>query len=755
MRTYARGQTSAAIVHLIVIILSAVGITKLTSSVDTRMYFSGENERYAALLEFENKYIQTNSVVAILRHGGVSLGDRRFATIVSEFHEAAEQLPRILRVDSVHNYPFISAQADTISVLPFLSEVCQVANCVELDDILTQPGVVNRLLSPDTRTVAIHMAFSLPVASPHAISNVTKDVRTLAQQFRSTHPALQVEFVGSVTQMDAFREASRRETFRMIGIALIVIFVLLVTLYREVSLALFLMGLAIVGALAAMGTAGWLGMRLNTSTTAAPIIIMLLVIASSVHVTSAFKAYASGPNATDVRDAMTSALKTNLKPVCLVALTTAIGLISMNFADAPPLNELGNLVCVGFLYGLVCLYTLAPLYARSRSKGKVVRSIRLERLFLWLHEKAEVPTFTLSVAIAGLSIAGLGSLTIDEDFVNYFSTDYEFRRGADFASKHLAGPKVLQLDISSGENGRIESTTYQTFLRNFAAALRRQEGIAAVYSISDVVDHLASAFNVNSDELNDDQVGQLLLAYEMSLGKGQDLSEYIDVDRSSTRLTAILYSVTSQDIIDLDAKIRDWFDTSAPAGYSISVTGINVPVAYMAIENVKTMAQAVGISVVLMSLIVGIAYRSVYLIPLAALAIAVPVAMGFGMWGWLFGTIGLAASVVLAIVIGIVIDDAIHMIGRFHQSLLDGHSKADALNSALRNVGSAITTTSVALTTGFLVLATSGFEVNRALGLCAALVFACALLFDMLILPTLLKLALPKKLLPAKRSIAR
>ena len=58
--------------------------------------------------------------------------------------------------------------------------------------------------------------------------------------------------------------------------------------------------------------------------------------------------------------------------------------------------------------------------------------------------------------------------------------------------------------------------------------------MASVYALSDIVDHLASTFNVTSDELNDDQIGQLLFAYEMSLGKGQDLSEYVDVDRSST-----------------------------------------------------------------------------------------------------------------------------------------------------------------------------------------------------------------------------
>ena len=42
--------------------------------------------------------------------------------------------------------------------------------------------------------------------------------------------------------------------------------------------------------------------------------------------------------------------------------------------------------------------------------------------------------------------------------------------------------------------------------------------------------------------------------------------------------------------------------------------------------------------------------------------------MGFGLWGWIVVNIGLAASVIAAVTIGIVVDDAIHIIYRSQHS---------------------------------------------------------------------------------------
>ena len=46
-------------------------------------------------------------------------------------------------------------------------------------------------------------------------------------------------------------------------------------------------------------------------------------------------------------DAMTESLRINLAPVFLTSLTTAIGFMSLNFSDAPPFRDLGNMAAMG------------------------------------------------------------------------------------------------------------------------------------------------------------------------------------------------------------------------------------------------------------------------------------------------------------------------------------------------------------------------------------------------------------------------
>jgi predicted RND superfamily exporter protein len=239
--------------------------------------------------------------------------------------------------------------------------------------------------------------------------------------------------------------------------------------------------------------------------------------------------------------------------------------------------------------------------------------------------------------------------------------------------------------------------------------------------------------------ITDESAGQLLFAYELSLGKGQDLGEYLDVSRGSSRVSVLLGSTTSQDIVTLDDQIHEYFAELAPRGYRISVTGINVPVAYMAIDNIRAMARGLIPSIFLMAALVAIFYRRVRLFLVALVSVTLPVMMGLGIWGWTAGSIGLSASVVLAIAGGIVVDDAIHLISRYLALREDASLSAmEALAATMREVGLGITLTSVAITVGFLLLSISGFEINRVLGICTALILMCSLWIDVTVIPWML-----------------
>ena len=118
---------------------------------------------------------------------------------------------------------------------------------------------------------------------------------------------------------------------------------------------------------------------------------------------------------------------------------------------------------------------------------------------------------------------------------------------------------------------------------------------------------------------------------------------------------------------------------------------------------------------------------------------AVPILMAFGVWAILVGQIGMAASVVAATSLGIVVDDTVHFLTKYLRGRREkGLSRPDAIRYAFETVGQAIILTTVILTFGFAVLATSTFLINAQMGLLTALTIVIALVVDFLLLPTIL-----------------
>ena len=93
----------------------------------------------------------------------------------------------------------------------------------------------------------------------------------------------------------------------------------------------------------------------------------------------------------------------------------------------------------------------------------------------------------------------------------------------------------------------------------------------------------------------------------------------------------------------------------------------------------------------------------------------------------------------LVFVVGIVVDDTVHFLSKYLRAKREhGHAAPEAVRYAFNHVGRALTTTSIVLVAGFLVLAQSHFELNSGMGILTAIVIVLALAADFFFLPPLL-----------------
>jgi len=231
---------------------------------------------------------------------------------------------------------------------------------------------------------------------------------------------------------------------------------------------------------------------------------------------------------------------------------------------------------------------------------------------------------------------------------------------------------------------------------------------------------------------------QYLLLYEMSLPFGLDLNNQIDIDKKSTRISATLETLSTQQVLAFEKRVDQWMSDNIPGLKAVGASP-TIMFAHIGMKNIISMLSGTTIALVLISLILFIALRSWRYGLLSLIPNLIPAGMAFGVWAIVDGEIGLALSVVTAMTLGIVVDDTIHYLSKYLRARREkGLNAEDAVRYAFSTVGVALWVTSVALVAGFLVLSTSSFKLNSGMGLLTAIVIAIALLVDFLLLPPLL-----------------
>ncbi len=726
--------------------LMTVGVRDIAITNDYRMMFGEDNPELAAFDELENTYSESNrALIAIAPRDG-DVFTRETLAAIEEMTEAAWQAPHSSRVDSLTNYSHSEAFEDDLTVEPLVVGAASLSDA-ELADIetiaLDSIETSGRLVSRDGRVGGVVINFFLPDEFDAAVTEISDYLNALLDEARIEHPQIDYYLTGDVVMHRAFAVATVDDLRRLMPIVFVVIVTVAALLLRSVfgTVAIVLVLMFVVNT--TMGFAGWLGTSISPTNAGIPIIVMAITVAYAVHIVS-ITLLRMGDGLEKLA-AIADSLRHNLTPVFLTSLTTAIGFLSLNASDSPPFNILGNMVAFGvfcaFCYCMTllpALLALLPLKARTDRAGK---RVFFERLADFVIARRKVLFWSVGLVAVAL-IAGIPRNEISETWTRYFDDRYEFRRDTDFVIGNLTGLDSLEFSLSAGRDGGITDPGYLRTVDAFAEWFRAQPEVVHVQAFPDIMKRLNR--NMNADDpafhrLPDDaELGaQYLLLYEFSLPFGVDLNDRLDVSKSATRLTAAVGSLSGSELRDLDVRAQDWLRANAPEMVT-AASGVSMIFAHLSQRNIESMLRGTIFAMILISLILIVVLRSVRMGIVSLVPNFLPAAMSFGLWGYVAGRVGMAASVVTVVAFGIIVDDTIHFLSKYLKARREGQPAADAVRATFRTVGHALATTTTVLSAGFLVFAASGFEVSWALGILVTMTIVIALLADFLLLPPLL-----------------
>mgnify|MGYP003964177081 FL=1 len=605
--------------------------------------------------------------------------------------------------------------------------------------------MLNRLITRKSNITGINVTINRPQKTITETPEVTAFAREMEDKFQKKYPDINIYLTGVVFMDNAFNEAGEGDMKSLIpvmyGIVLIIMALSLRTFWGTLTTILIMAFSILTG----MGLAGWSGILLTPISANAPTIILTLAVADSIHilVTLFYEMRHGKPK----HEAIRESLRVNHQPVFITSLTTAIGFLSLNFSDSPPFRDLGNMVAVGVMAAYVySVFFLPAMMAVLPLRVKKVSSSHngfIDTLGDWVIHNRNLLFWGMIIIITLLSIQ-IPRNIIDEKFNEYFDTRYQFRLDNDYVEEHLTGFESIEYSLGAGESGGISNPEYLNKLEEFADWYRQQPGVMYVSTLTDTMKRLNK--NMHGDDESyyrlpeaRDLSAQYLLLYELSLPFGLDLNNQINIDKSSTRFTAILESISTQEALDLENSAQEWLRKNAPPEMASHGASPLIMFSHIAMRNIDSMMKGTALALLLISAILIAVLRSFKLGLISTIPNMVPMIMTFGIWGWMVGEIGLAVSVVAPVALGIIVDDTVHFLSKFRRARMElGKSTEEAVRYSFHTVGTALFLTSIILVCGFLVLTFSGFRMNVQLGFMTTISILCALLADFLFLPALL-----------------
>jgi predicted RND superfamily exporter protein len=484
-------------------------------------------------------------------------------------------------------------------------------------------------------------------------------------------------------------------------------------------------------------------------------LLVVISVTSSIHLLTAF---VRGGGAS--RSDRLLAAAGQVGNACLwAAITTAAGFASFLWSDLASFRHFGFAAASGLALAFASTFILLP--ALIVLGPEINRDVRLAGAPLRQIEAAlrlvrARPGF---IALAGsaalaLMIAGAPRLYYSIDF-----GDQSFvLRSVRFIEANLGKPMTTELSVTIPLGQRIYQGPALELLAELEAWFEGEPTTGRVWSF---LDFLEEAFRIESGSellargrLVETAAAQmpLVLAYEDVTSYWSEerlevggVAEWRDRGRVSARrgwLDAAAQVPYVQRLREFVAEVNA---RVSPAGFHVALEG-GLELAALAEERIRdTQLRSFASAFLSVSLIlVWLLRRNPGLAVAAVLANLLPVAALLGVMGWAGIGIDPANTMVAAVLLGIVVDDTLHV--ALGIEARGGPVARGAVEGAIRAVGPALFITSVCLALGFAVLMFSRWGGLVSFGLLASVGIGLAFAADLLLLPAVLVLVRARRI---------
>lgn len=733
------------------IVWIAVAATRGPSEVGYAAYFGPDSAELVRLDAFLEEFESGVHLVVVVGCRETprcrSIAEPFALDLLGRLHVALDRLPNVRRTWSPLDAPIVVAPLETRTLAA--REDDRFALAPDWPALLAtareQPAFRGAVLAADARTAGI--VVELRSLESEALRETVRAVLATLPAFERELGA-EIHVAGDPVWTVLSADTLDRDARVLTALMFAVMGGLLLVLFHDTWFAVLpVLAVAAVTTLV-QGVATAAAIPTTSLLSALPPLLVVIAVAASIHLLAAI----ARSDERDARAALVGAAG-EVGPGCFwAAATTLAGFGSFLWSDLVSFRHFGALSAVGIVIAYVVTFTLlpallyAPLARRARRPGRRSRALPDEILAAMRTTVARYPRFVLIACLAGFGLLATGASRL------HYANDFGFGE----QSYVVRSLRSIEANLRKPMSTEVVVTLPRGVPAWSAEALRLEAEIEAVFAAEPTTGNvngfrtlLADAFRLDTgrapasaDELVAAAPRVVALAAALDGARRVWREALSDAAPERVRISVDRAWLDDAAQAPYVRRIRDALaeiESGAPAGTSIRLEGGLVLADRFVSQLRETQWQSFLSAFVLVAATLAVLLRGQgMLVPWAIVANVLPVVALVGLMGWSGIGVDPANTMVGAILIGVGVDDTIHLSLRFAGARGGGLDVAGALDTALDTAGEPVLVAGGVLALGFSVLLFSEWGGLVGFGLLASLGIGLLLAGDLLLLPAAL-----------------
>ena len=607
--------------------------------------------------------------------------------------------------------------------------------------------------------------------------------------------------IGNSAMISLAMDTLIQAAFLLVGMV-VIINLLLWTLFRSAS-AVVLPQLAIgLSILFVIGGLSWLNLASTTLIALTVMLVIAVGVADCVHVMSSYLFFRRDGKEHD--EALSKAYGKTGVPILLTTITTMAGMSSLAATGMPMFVQFGLSSAAGVFFAFAYTIYLLPVLLNywhpmqiKKASNKENNSSGIKTLALnfklkslsflcffgkpllsaskkigltwlvsadWLQPLLDrIPAFVerfrylIAVIFFGgfvVCLYGATQVKIDSNLVELYSDDVPIGQAYDIVDDNMMGTGNMVIVVDTARSDGIMDPAVLSSMDRLQNRIedRYSDYIIRTNSLADLVKD-THAIMQSSEEyrtIPDSQIAVSQLLYLFNSSNPEERRALVSDDFSKSHISVQLRNAGSEEYKDffdeIQKDINNEFNklTKTYPELKVQITGSFALMMRLADDISKNQFKSLAIAAVVISLLMMLTLGSLQAGVMSIVPNLIPATLAFGLMGLLGISLDTDTLMIAPLIIGIAVDDTIHFISHYRMSLAQNHNMKIALVETIKEVGQAVTFTTLILGCGFFMLTFSDYLGLAKIGGFGSLAIFVALLCDLLFFPALIMIFKPK-----------